>query len=201
MLLPRELRIKTGEILFSEKDRGTSRQVKTGSAIFEPVAVPSFYLNPKNEGVLVVNIKEKETNNFDGIIGYVPGTGTDQTGYLTGLVNVTLRNLFGTGARGSFRWQQLDRNYRNSKFIIWNHGSWGFPFNLTRFFIPEEAGFVICRKKNNRQCEFLATEDLSASLDLASDCNHSDNQRYVCSDVFRSSSLTTGISLKYDTPR
>src|SRR5690606_1067172 len=39
---------------------------------FEPVPIPQFYFNSKNEGVLVIDVKEKNTNNFDGIIGYIP---------------------------------------------------------------------------------------------------------------------------------
>jgi outer membrane protein insertion porin family len=197
-VITRELRIKTGEF-YSQKKIEELPDRLNRLRYFEPVSVPSFYLNPKNEGVLVVNIKEKETNNFDGILGYVPGTGTDQKGYLTGLVNVTLRNLFGTGRAGSFRWQQLERNSQELEIHYLEPWFMGLPFNLNASLFQRKQDSSYVERKIAGNVEFLATEDLSASLDIASDVIiPTINDTYV-PNVFRSTALTTGISLKYDT--
>ena len=197
-VITRELRIKTGEY-YSQKKVEELPDRLNRLRFFEPVAVPAFYLNPKNEGVLVVNIKEKETNNFDAILGYVPGTGTDQTGYLTGLVNVTLRNLFGTGRAGSFRWQQLDRNSQELEIHYLEPWFLNLPFNLNGSLFQRKQDSSYVERKITGNVEFLATEDLSASLDLTSDVIiPTINDTYV-PNVFRSSALTTGVSLKYDT--
>ena len=66
---------------------------------FESVETPSFYLTASNSGVLKISLKEKETNSFDGIAGYVPGSGTNENGYFTGFININLRNLFGSGKK------------------------------------------------------------------------------------------------------
>ena len=196
-VITRELRIKAGE-LYSEKKVEELPDRLNRLRYFEPVAVPSFYLNSKNEGVMVVNIKEKETNNFDGILGYVPGTGTNQTGYLTGLVNVTLRNLFGTGRAGSFRWQQLDRASQELEIHYLEPWVMGLPFNLNGSLFQRKQDSSYVERKIEGNFEFLATENLSASLDLSSDVIiPTINDTYV-PNVFRSSALTTGISLKYD---
>lgn len=76
---------------------------------FEPVATPQFLINTEKEGVLLIEVKEKQTNNFDGIIGYIPASKEGEKGYVTGLVNVSLRNLFGTGRAAAFHWQQFNR--------------------------------------------------------------------------------------------
>ncbi|MDP3581933.1 MAG: POTRA domain-containing protein, partial [Ignavibacteria bacterium] len=77
---------------------------------FEPVETPSFYLTTSNTGVLKISIKEKETNSFDGIAGYVPGNSAEENGYFTGYININLRNLFGTGRATLVKWQQENRN-------------------------------------------------------------------------------------------
>ncbi len=196
-VITRELRIKTGE-LYSEKKIEELPARLNRLRYFEPVSIPSFYLNTKNEGVLVVGIKEKETNNFDGILGYVPGNGADQTGYLTGLVNVTLRNLFGTGRAGSFRWQQLDRASQELEIHYLEPWFMGLPFNLNGSLFQRKQDSSYVERKIEGNIEYLATEDLSASFDLASDVIiPSVNDTYV-PNVFRSSALTTGVSLKYD---
>ena len=47
----------------------------------------------------MIRVQEGNTNTFDGVVGYMPGTGTGDEGYLTGLVSVSMRNLFGTARK------------------------------------------------------------------------------------------------------
>jgi len=197
-VITRELRIKTGEF-YSQKKLEELPDRLNRLRYFEPVSVPSFYLNPKNEGVLVVNIKEKETNNFDGVLGYVPGTGANQTGYLTGLVNVTLRNLFGTGRSGSFRWQQLDKNSQELEIHYLEPWFLDLPFNLNGSLFQRKQDSSYVERKIEGNVEFLATEDLSASFDIATDIIIPTVSDSFVPNVFNSSALITGVSLKYDT--
>jgi outer membrane protein insertion porin family len=197
-VIARELRIKTGEF-YSQKKIEELPDRLNRLRFFDPVSVPSFYLNPKNEGVLVVNIKEKETNNFDAILGYVPGTGVNQTGYLTGLVNVTLLNLFGTGRAGSFRWQQLDRNSQELEIHYLEPWILGYPFNLNASLFQRKQDSSYVERKIEGNMEYLATENLSASLDIATDLIIPTISDTYVPNVFNSSSLTTGVTLKYDT--
>ncbi|HEX7358026.1 MAG TPA: POTRA domain-containing protein, partial [Ignavibacteriaceae bacterium] len=67
----RELRIDPGESYVQNRIEEFPNRLNR-LRFFEPVPVPQFYINSKNEGVLVVEVKEKNTNNFDGIIGYIP---------------------------------------------------------------------------------------------------------------------------------
>ena len=79
---------------------------------------------------MLINVKEKNTNNFDGIIGYIPPRTEDEKGYVTGLVNVTLRNIFGTGRAAAVRWQKLDRNSQELELKYLEPWLFGYPFNL-----------------------------------------------------------------------
>ncbi|MDR3668069.1 MAG: POTRA domain-containing protein [Ignavibacteriaceae bacterium] len=196
-VITRELRIKTGEV-YSQKRIEELPDRLNRLRFFDPVSTPSYYINSKNEGVLVVNIKEKETNNFDGILGYIPGT-NNQPGYLTGLVNVNLRNLFGTGRVASIKWQQVDRSSQALELHYLEPWFLGYPFNLNGSLVQNKQDSSYVQRTFEGSVEFLASEDLSASFILSSDVViPTINDTYI-PQVFNSSSVTTGISLKYDT--
>ena len=196
-VITRELRIKTGEF-YSQKKIEELPDRLNRLRFFEPVSSPSFYLNSKNEGVLVINIREKETNNFDGILGYIPGA-NNQPGYLTGLVNINLRNLFGTGRIAAIRWQQVDRFSQELELHYLEPWFLGYPFNLTGSLLQRKQDSSYVQRTFEGSVEFLASEDLSASLLFSSEVViPTINDNYV-PPVFNSSSLTTGVSLKYDT--
>ncbi len=81
---------------------------------------------------LQMNFEESPSTTFDGIVGYVPPSVNDpsQDGFFTGLVNVSLKNLFTTGRKLHIYWQKPDRlseefqiNYREP-FLL------GFPFHF-----------------------------------------------------------------------
>ena len=69
----RELRIKPGE-LYSQKEIDELPKKLNRLRFFEPVNPPQFYFSSDNKGTLLIEVKEKQTNNFDGIIGYIPAT-------------------------------------------------------------------------------------------------------------------------------
>ena len=54
-------------------------------------------------------MREGNTNNFDGIVGYVPPVAGGRSGYFTGNVFFSMRNLFGTGRKAIVRWQREDQ--------------------------------------------------------------------------------------------
>lgn len=74
---------------------------------FEKIDEPKIY-TVKNTGKtgLLINVKEGNTNTFDGVIGYVPPANDNESGYFTGVVNLSFRNIFGTGRGINAKWQQ-----------------------------------------------------------------------------------------------
>jgi len=68
--------------------------------IFEKVEDPKIY-TIKKTGLtgLLIQVKEGNTNTFDGILGYAPPVSEKESGYFTGLINLSFRNIFGTGRK------------------------------------------------------------------------------------------------------
>ncbi|MFI5236591.1 MAG: POTRA domain-containing protein, partial [Ignavibacteriales bacterium] len=125
----RELRIDTGEEYSQDKVENLPKRLNK-LRYFDPVPVPQFYVDSQNNGVLQINVREKNTNNFDGIIGYVPPADDNESGYVTGLVNVTLRNMFGTGRAAAIRWQKLTRESQELELKYLEPWLFSYPFNI-----------------------------------------------------------------------
>lgn len=194
----RELRIKLGE-LYSQKEIDELPKKLNRLRFFEPVNPTQFYFSSDNRGTLLIEVKEKQTNNFDGIIGYIPSNKPDETGFVTGLVNVSLRNILGSGRSAAIRWQKLDRNSQELELKYLEPWFLGYPFNIGVGFNQRKQDTIYVQKKFEGAIELLATETITASVQLATESIiPSENSANVFT-VYNSSSLLTGLNLKIDT--
>ncbi len=194
----RELRLSEGE-LYSQKRINEFPKRINRLRFFDPVPLPQYYINSKGEGVLVIEVKEKQTNNFDGIVGYIPGTKENEKGYLTGLVNISLRNLFGTGRAAALRWNKYDRNSQELELKYLEPWLLKFPFNISFNLYQRIQDTTYVQRKFNGEIEYLATEDISASLVVGTESVIPTERTIPVFTVFNSSTLTTGLNFKIDT--
>ena len=197
-VITRELRIDSGAVYSQEEIADLPNRLNR-LRFFEPVDVPQFYLNSKNQGVLVIKVKEKQTNNFDGIIGYIPPVNDNQKGYFTGLVNVIMTNLFGTGRAAAIRWQQFDRNSQELELKYLEPWLFGYPFNINLDLYQRQQDTTYIQRKFNGSLEYLATESISASVSVGTEQIIPTINEVPVFTVYNSSSITTGANLKIDT--
>jgi outer membrane protein assembly factor BamA len=193
----RELRIDPGEEYSEQKIENLPRRLNK-LRFFDPVPVPQFYIDSKNNGVLQINVKEKNTNNFDGIIGYVPPAKDNESGYVTGLVNVTLRNIFGTGRAAAVKWQKLTRVSQELDLKYLEPWLFGYPFNINAELFQRIQDTTYVQRRISGSLEFLATEDISASAFVSTEDVIPTERQVPVFTVYNSSTLTTGLSLKID---
>ncbi|MCJ7554453.1 MAG: BamA/TamA family outer membrane protein, partial [Ignavibacteriaceae bacterium] len=194
----RELRINRGEKYSQKMIEELPRRLNR-LRFFEPVSFPQFYLNPQNEGILLIEVKERQTNNFDGVIGYIPPRSDNEKGYLTGLVNISLRNLFGTGRAAAFRWQQLDRNSQDLELKYLEPWLLGYPFNINLSLHQRKQDTTYVQRKIEGGIEYLATEDISTAVFIATESVIPTEREIPIFTVYNSSILTSGISFRIDT--
>lgn len=194
----RELRLEAGEPYMQNRIEEFPNRLNR-LRFFEPVSIPQFYINSKNEGVLLVEVKEKNTNNFDGIIGYIPPGKNEDSGYLTGLVNISLRNLFGTGRAAAIKWNKYNRDSQELDLKYLEPWLLSFPVNINLELYQRVQDTTYVQRKFEGSLEYLATEDISASLILASETVVPTVRTVPVFTVFNSSYLTTGANLKIDT--
>ncbi|MBI2416514.1 MAG: hypothetical protein HYV28_01150 [Ignavibacteriales bacterium] len=85
----------------SEIDKIKSRVMRL--RLFSEVSDPQYVIGKDAKGILIIGVKEKNNNTFDGIVGFMPGANADEKGYFTGMANIQMRNLFGTGRGAAIR--------------------------------------------------------------------------------------------------
>ena len=196
-VIVRELRIEQGEVYSQAKVENLPRRLNK-LRFFDPVPVPSFYLNSKNDGVLHINVKERNTNNFDGIIGYIPPQNENESGYVTGMVDITLRNIFGTGRAAAISWEKLTRVSQELELKYLEPWLFGYPFNLNARLFQRIQDSTYVQRIIGGGIEYLATEDISATAFVLAEQVIPTTREVQVFTVYNSSSITTGVGLTID---
>lgn len=197
-VISRALRLQPGEKYSQSKINEIPNRLNR-LRFFEPVETPVYYINPENKGVLQIKLKEKETNNFDGIVGYVPSSGNNDKGFFTGYVNISLRNLFGTGRAAAIRWQQESRNSQELELKYLEPWLFNYPFNISAGLFQRKQDTTYVIRNINGTVDFLASEDITASFIIESESTiPSDNGSNIFT-VYNSSALSTGVNFTIDT--
>jgi len=125
----RESRIQMGEVFRETKMKSVHRRLQK-MGIFSSVDKPELIFLKNGKTGVLINAVEANTNLFDGVIGYVPSSNASEKGFFTGLINISVRNLFGGGTRRiDINWEKLDEN--SQKFRIHYNEPWilGYPIN------------------------------------------------------------------------
>ena len=126
-VIKRELGLEEGERYDQRKvDRIASRLMKTG--YFKWVNDPRLELKGDGSGRLLIELEEGRYNQLDGILGYNPAQG-NQPGFLTGFLNVSFRNLFGTGRQLKAVWDRKDRDTQELQLAYLEPWVAGLPLN------------------------------------------------------------------------
>ncbi|MCW8804895.1 MAG: BamA/TamA family outer membrane protein [Ignavibacteriaceae bacterium] len=196
-VIVRELRIEQGEVYSQSKVENLPRRLNK-LRFFDPVPVPSFYLDSKNDGILHINVKERNTNNFDGIIGYIPPQNENESGYVTGMVDITLRNLFGTGRAAAISWEKLTRVSQELELKYLEPWLFGYPFNLNARLFQRIQDSTYVQRIIGGGIEYLATEDISATAFVLAEQVIPTTREVKVFTVYNSSSITTGVGLTID---
>ncbi len=192
----RESRIRMGE-LYDPDRMQTVRQRLLRLNIFSSVSEPELFLH-KDIGGVLIRVQEGSTNTFDGIAGYMPGTGGGDEGYFTGLVSVSMRNLFGSARKMHFRWQKEDRH--SQELAIGYVEPWLFdvPLNVGVDFQQRRQDTSYVRQGGSIRAEWMLSEVLAVSL-IGSTESVIPSADSTIARVPRSSTTSAGIEVVYDT--
>ena len=168
--------------------------------IFETVSDPKIYsIKSTNESGLLIEVTEGNTNTFDGILGYVPPDVNNQSGYFTGMVDVSFRNLFGTGRKIEANYQQLVRSTQELGFRYFEPYFFQLPVNIGFGFLQRIQDTTYTRRYLELKLEFPFSDNLIVS-GLGS------FERVIPSDILNpniiigdSRTLSIGTEIRYDT--
>lgn len=192
----RELRFQPGEIYNREKVNGMKQKLQRLN-FFSSVSDPELYLTKKGGGLLI-KVQEGNTNSFDGILGYVPSSGTNERGFFTGFVNVLMRNLFGTGRRLGVRWQKENTSTQELELRYMEPWLLSFPVNLNVGFLQRQQDSSYVRRAFELKTDILVSDRFSIAVVFGQErvIPSSTRSSFI---VFDAKTTSAGLEIHYDT--
>jgi outer membrane protein assembly factor BamA len=195
-VIVRETRIEAGERYDPEKIGDIRRRLER-LQFFSRVDEPRLYLRDSTGGLLL-RVAEGSTNQFDGVVGYQPPRGEEESGTVTGLVNLSFRNLFGTGRRLDARWERATTDISELELHYLEPWVAGLPVNVAGGLVQRQQDSAYVRRSFDATLSFLWSSDMQVSGSVAqTQVIPSEGSRIV--GLARSSTLTGGLELRIDT--
>ena len=194
-VITREIELGSGNTI-SKENLLEIKQRLENLGYFESVEQPKI-LKYKNSTVLLIRIKEGNTNTFDGILGYVPPAQNEETGYFTGLVNLSIRNLFGTGRRVEAKFQKEIKTTQELELKYLEPWVLGYPVNANFGFLQRVEDTVYIKRDIALKTEAMLSKKFSLSVIFAFERvipTLYENQALV----FDSRYLASGVEIKFD---
>jgi outer membrane protein insertion porin family len=164
--------------------------------IFASVGKPELYVRGESGGLLL-RVEEGNTNTFDGVLGYVPESTEGEDGYVTGLVAVSMRNLFGTGRKLRVRWYRQDRLSQELSLRYVEPWIFGSPINIAGGFFQRQQDTAFVDRRFDVGGQFMISEEISVGV-LFNSQSVIPSEDSTSGRVSRSSALTLGVDLMYD---
>lgn len=203
--LLRELPLKVGE-LYSEKKFLALKPRLERLGWFEKVSEPELLvIQPTRsdsdtlDALIRIDLVEGNVNTFDGAIGYQPPIPPEEAGIVTGLVNIGLRNLFGTGRQLSVRWLRPNNFTQELRLSYQEPWILGIPLTATLYVMQLQQDSSFSQLLLSGALSYRLSEHLSVSALLQLETINPIFQGAArLAPILPSSITLTGAGLIYD---
>ncbi len=165
--------------------------------IFSKVDEPEFYINKSGAGGLIITVHEGTTNTFDGVVGYVPSVTSGEQGYVTGLVNVSMKNLFGTARKLHVHWQRDDRYSQELAVRYVEPWMFNVPVDLSAAFQQRQQDTTYVRHELELKSDLRLADEFTLGAVFHQE-NVIPSGSVFASGVSNSRTITAGLELRYD---
>ncbi|HVZ38950.1 MAG TPA: BamA/TamA family outer membrane protein [Candidatus Kapabacteria bacterium] len=193
------------DALFSDELAQQVRRRLERLNLFSEVSEPQLFRSDSGVYGLFIAVKEGTTNTFDGVVGLQPAdSGGSVT--LTGLVNVSFRNIFGTGRRLALRWQKLSTTASQLELRYGEPFLFSLPLDLDIGFSQnQEASTPVLLSYVQRSffgnLYYGLTDAFTVKLGAAYQTTipQSDSTQPCTMQLLNTSTLETSLGIVYDT--
>ena len=193
----RELRIDRGQV-YDQREVDQLQSILTKKGYFKWVNPPKLSWQRNGEGTLIIELEEGNNNRFDGVLGYNPGTANSK-GFVTGLIDISFRNLLGTGRQVEVHWERRAENTQQLRFHYVEPWVAGFPLNAGIGFeqLIRDTSYV--ERKFGLDVQFLFNQNLSFITQVAKRSVSPDSLGAALFGIPPSNSLDLTLGLTYNT--
>jgi outer membrane protein insertion porin family len=196
-VITRETRIRTGEMYRQDKiDKIPRRLMRLG--FFQTVEAPELYLKENGVAGLLIKVQETRANQFDGVIGYIPGT-TTQKGYFTGLLDFSLGNLLGTGRKISTHWEKKSRETQEFTFGYLEPWLFNYPVHAGFQFQQLIQDSTYLQRNWEGKIELPLTENLGAFTQVGTQSVIPDSLGMETLGIPKSTAQFVSLGFQFDT--
>ncbi len=195
-VIVREARLRENELFHSDLPARIKRRLEH-LQLFSSVSVPELYLTDAEQAGLLVQVVEGNQNNFDGVLGYIPSNRSGESGYVTGLVNISLRNLFGTGRKLSARWYQENRSSQETELHYFEPWVASYPVNAQIGFFQRKQDSTFVHLRYDIAADLMITEEFSIGASFSQNAVYP-TEGYGRSVMAESKTMNFGASVRYD---
>lgn len=195
-VIMRALQIKPGAY-YNDNELKLAKQRLQKLGFFQSVSNLQIFQSGDTTGLLV-KVVEGNTNTFDGVVGYVPAQ-LGQSGYFTGMIDVSMTNLFGTGRKFRAMWHQETKLTQQLEIDYAEPYVFGLPVNAELNFSQREQDSTSVTRNFGLSGIFLFSDNFNANLSLNTLSTTPLLNAGNYYSVYQSNVLNLGVGVTYDT--
>jgi len=192
-IILREINFRRGEMYNHKKIERIPRKLER-LAFFSSIGEPKLFVN-ENGGILQLNVQEGKFNSFDGVLGILPASQENAT-TITGMINIGMRNLFGTGRNAAIYWHR--ENALTQELSLRYVEPWLFssPLNASVGFFQRKQDSSYVKRSTDLKLELPLNDDLAFNLVFSQETVTPSETN---TSTHRSTSTFVGAEINYDT--
>ncbi len=151
-------------------------------------------------GIIQLAIEEGNSNVFDGIVGYQPGT-DNEDGFFTGYVNMLLKNMFGTGRKLQVEWNKPNRETQDVKLKYMEPWVFQLPVHATLNFEQLKQDTIFSKFYLGADLSYQLSRQLAVNVTVSKETINSIGNPETDAGVgiLNSSTFITGFGITFDT--
>jgi outer membrane protein insertion porin family len=194
----RELRLMSGSFYNADQLAAARSRVER-LGFFESVSQPELYLQNDSTVAVILRVKEASTSAIDGVLGYNPPKTSTESGYISGLVNLSFRNISGTGRNASLDYERQDQLSQVLEVHYLEPWLFGYPINIALGFLQRQQDTTFTRTSGTGDLSLAISQDISLIGNLAIERVIPSDQPNTPFSAYDSRTITTGLSASVDT--
>ena len=197
-VITRELRLAIGSYYNADRLAAARSRVER-LGFFESISEPELYLQNDSTVAIILRVKEASTSAIDGVLGYNPPQNSTESGYISGLVDLSFRNISGTGRNASLNYQRQNQASQVLEVHYLEPWLFGYPVNIALGFLQRQQDTTFTRTSGTGDLSLAISQDISLIGNLMVERVVPSNQANMPFSAYDSRTVTTGLSASVDT--